>query len=73
MTQFFIADIPDDDYEANRAQANTWFEQKVPYKCSQGICESKTAGYGRIDGYGYWEYPLTVTEDGTVVANDLGE
>lgn len=25
---------------------------------STGICESLTAGYGKCDGYGYFEYPL---------------
>ena len=25
---------------------------------SSGICETLTAGYGKIDQYGYWEFPL---------------
>lgn len=25
---------------------------------SQGICGSLTCGYGEIDDYGYWEFPL---------------
>lgn len=68
MSEFFIADIPDNIYEANRKQADEWFESGVPYKCSTGICESKTAGYGRLDCYGYWEYPLAVV-DGIVCTN----
>lgn len=25
---------------------------------STGICERLTCGYGELDGYGYWEFPL---------------
>ena len=39
---------------------------------SQGICESVTAGYGKFDEYGFWEYPLNVlyTEDGVVITEE---
>lgn len=30
---------------------------------STGICESITAGYGRLDQYGYWEFPLPVNQE----------
>lgn len=59
--EFYIADLSDEQYEANRLQANVWFAEGKPYTCSHGICESKTAGYGRCDYYGYFEYPLSVT------------
>ena len=32
------------------------------YRFSTGICELMTAGYGELDGYGYFEYPLTVNQ-----------
>lgn len=25
---------------------------------SKGVCENLTCGYGRLDDYGYWEFPL---------------
>lgn len=69
MKDFSIADLSDEVYEGNKEQADQWFAEGKPYKCSQGICESKTAGYGRLDCYGYWEYPLHVADDGTVTSN----
>lgn len=30
---------------------------------STGICESLTCGYGNLDNYGYWEFPLYPAED----------
>ena len=32
-------------------------EGKVPQH-SSGICETHTAGYGKLDENGYWEFPL---------------
>ena len=29
---------------------------------STGICESLTAGYGKCDDYGYFEFPLVISE-----------
>lgn len=29
---------------------------------STGICESLTCGYGKLDEYGYWEFPLYPAE-----------
>lgn len=29
-----------------------------PPTFSTGICESVTAGYGKLDVHGYWEFPL---------------
>ena len=30
---------------------------------STGICESLTCGYGKLDDYGYWQFPLYPAED----------
>lgn len=69
MTEFSISDLSDEVYENNMRQADIWFAEGRPYSCSQGICESKTAGYGRLDCYGYWEFPLAVIE-GKVTSNE---
>jgi len=40
------------------------FIAKILYKIgvkptySTGICGRLTCGYGKLDNYGYWEYPL---------------
>lgn len=36
---------------------------------SRGICDYITAGYGKLDAYGYWEFPLVVNqEDYTIIS-----
>ena len=35
----------------------------VPPCWSTGIHEGATAGYGELDQYGFWEYPLIVVEE----------
>lgn len=30
---------------------------------STGICDCVTVGYGTLDEYGYWEFPLSLNED----------
>ena len=35
-----------------------WYLEGKKLSFSSGICESLTAGYGEIDGLGYWEFPL---------------
>jgi hypothetical protein len=30
---------------------------------STGICESTTCGYGKLDEYGYWQFPLYPAEE----------
>lgn len=70
--KFYSADRSDEEYYAAMSQAYVWWrEGKVP-SYSQGICESVTAGYGKFDEYGYWEYPLNVlyTEDGVVITEE---
>ena len=32
------------------------------YHNSTGICGRTTHGYGKLDNYGYWEYPLYFKE-----------
>lgn len=29
---------------------------------SEGVCGSLTCGYGKLDNYGYWQYPLYPAE-----------
>lgn len=62
--KFYVADIPDEDYEANKDMARLkllMFKYEPMY--STGICGSITAGYGRCDEYGYFEFPLKVNQD----------
>lgn len=59
---FSISDIPDDVWELNKAQAIEWYKQGKKPAFSLGICELTTAGYGRCDSSGYFEYALTVDQ-----------
>ena len=38
-----------------------WQQGRLP-GFSTGICESLTCGYGKLDIYGYWQYPLRPAE-----------
>lgn len=38
------------------------FKDGVVPTYSTGICESTTAGYGKLDDNGYWEFPLYVNQ-----------
>ncbi|CAM0067906.1 hypothetical protein VPHK406_0270 [Vibrio phage K406] len=61
--KFYSYDRSDEVYYEAMAQAYVWYrEGKLP-TYSTGICGSLTAGYGRLDELGYWEYPLNVKED----------
>jgi hypothetical protein len=65
---YYTADMSDDEFEANRKRAYEFYEYYVygsgcAPSFSSGICESVTAGYGRLDYYGYWEYPLIVDQE----------
>lgn len=40
---------------------------------STGICENITCGFGRLDEYGYFEFPLTMEEDKIVIEPFLTE
>jgi hypothetical protein len=57
---FYTADLTDEELNHNRKYAQELFDRGEHYGCSQGICEQVTCGYGRLDEYGYWEYPLQV-------------
>lgn len=60
--KFCTADFTEEEFQQNRQKAYEKLKSGEPYGFSNGICESVTAGYGRLDYYGYWEYPLIVDQ-----------
>jgi hypothetical protein len=46
-----------DIHKSHPRAVNRYFAG-IKYKCSTGIDESITRGYGKLDDYGFWEYPL---------------
>lgn len=50
-------------YEEQVAKAYELYFAGVKPSYSTGICESITAGYGKLDYLGYFEYPLEVDQD----------
>jgi hypothetical protein len=59
-----ITSISNKKYEKNRLIAKYLYAiGNRDYSFSSGICGLTTAGYGRCDEYGYFEYPLTVDQD----------
>ncbi len=59
---FYTADLTEEQFNINQEIAYEKHESGEPPKYSTGICGSITAGYGRLDDYGYWEYPLIVDQ-----------
>lgn len=62
MDKFCQADLSDVEWTENCEKAKQMYKEGQPPSYSSGICESITAGYGRLDEYGYWEYPLMVDQ-----------
>lgn len=60
--QYYTADMTDEQFAANRKEAYALYIAGHSPNFSKGICDSVTAGYGRLDYYGYWEYPLIVDQ-----------
>ena len=59
-----IADLSDEKYKSNKEYATYLYivmGENPTYSTS--ICGSLTAGYGRCDVYGYWEFPLPVNQE----------
>lgn len=68
--KFYSCERPDEEYYDAMSQAYVWYrEGKLP-SYSSGICESLTAGYGRLDELGYWEFPLNVSQDGAATVEE---
>lgn len=61
---FSIADLSDEVYTDNLETAQEMYANNTkPVRYSRGICDTITAGYGRFDVYGYYEFPLEVDQD----------
>ena len=61
--EFSIGELSDSQYEENKERAYLRFRNGEEPSFSGGICGTVTAGYGRLDLYGYWEFPLDVDQD----------
>lgn len=64
LKEFVSKEMSDEQYYANMNKAYQWYEAGETPQYSKGICGMITAGYGKLDEYGYWEYPLNVIEVG---------
>lgn len=59
---FYTADLTEEQFNHNQEVAYEKYKSGEEPKYSKGICEAVTAGYGKLDNYGYWEYPLIVDQ-----------
>ena len=59
---YYTADLTEDQFNTKQELAYEKYEAGEVPSYSKGICDSVTAGYGRLDDYGYWEYPLIVDQ-----------
>ena len=56
--EFSILDIDVEVYEQNKLIAIKKYKDGVKPLYSKDISDNNTAGYGKVDNYGYFEYPL---------------
>tara|TARA_B100002019_G_C21172067_1_gene548979 strand:+ start:549 stop:755 length:207 start_codon:yes stop_codon:yes gene_type:complete len=63
LESFSISDIPESIFNQNRLIANHWYKDGKLPTYSNDIGGNLTAGYGRVDYHGYFEYPLVVEND----------
>ena len=69
MTDFNIIDLSETEYAENGAFARGMYTAEMASggeftgQFSTGLYGVITAGYGRIDVHGYFEYPLEVDQD----------
>tara|TARA_B100000700_G_scaffold178953_1_gene197620 strand:- start:15103 stop:15312 length:210 start_codon:yes stop_codon:yes gene_type:complete len=68
FNSFAISDIPDSIFNQNRLIANEWYKQGKRPSYSNDIVGKLTAGYGRLDYHGYFEYPLTLIHDRIIIS-----
>ena len=61
--RFYTADLTDYEWWQNHARALIKYRDGEKPTFSTGICGSLTAGYGRLDELGYWEFPLYVDQE----------
>jgi len=50
------------DMKKSHPSATNRFFAGIKYKCSTGINGEITRGYGYLDDYGFWQYPLYFQE-----------
>jgi hypothetical protein len=48
--------------KTNRIIAKILYGEGIEYKISTSIAGTTTYGYGGLDDYGFWEYPLCETD-----------
>ena len=61
---FTLPSVNDDSEQDrdNEAEALRLWKIGMRPKFSAGVCGSLTCGYGKLDEYGYWQYPLYPAE-----------
>ena len=59
---FYTADLTEEQFLQNQDKAYEMFRIGKECSYSSGICGATTAGYRRLDNYGYWEFPLIVDQ-----------
>lgn len=62
MDKLSIADLIEARWEENKKVAKERYDLGEHCSYSKGICGTITAGYGMLDEYGYWEFPLDVNQ-----------
>ena len=61
--QFWQNNIPDWELSLNKTIAKDGYKEGRMPDLSHSIAGTYTAGYGKMDDYGFFEYPLDVDQE----------
>lgn len=61
--KFWQSSIPDWELRINKILAKSWYKNGIKPDISYSICDTYAAGYGKMDDYGFFEFPLDVNQE----------
>lgn len=67
--KFWQANIPDWELRINKILAKAWYKNGRKPDLSVSIADTLTAGYGKMDDHGFFEFPLDVNQEIQEIVN----
>lgn len=69
IMKFWQCDIPSWELGINKILAKAWYKNGRKPDISFSIAETYTAGYGKMDEHGFFEFPLDVDQETQEIIN----
>lgn len=61
--KFWQSNIPEWELKINKILAKAWYKNGMKPDISVSIADTYTAGYGKMDDHGFFEFPLDVDQE----------